>query len=284
MYPPKIGYVVPDNVKEAIEFLESHDDAKPLAGGHSLIPMLKLRIIRPSYLVEIRRLPELNYIKSEGNIVKIGATTTYYDIIKANIPLLSETVSKVGDPQVRNMGTLGGAISHLDPAADSPAALIALDAKIRIRSSKGERVENFANFAKDMFTPDLNQGELVTEIEVPLLKDYKYSYQKLERRAGDFAIVGVAVALKVNGDVIEDARIGLTAVNKTAVRATEAEKILLSSKISEKIIEEAANKAVEYANPTSDIRGSEEYKKKMVKVMTKRAILTALNLLPVVSR
>ncbi|ACP34408.1 glyceraldehyde dehydrogenase subunit beta [Saccharolobus islandicus] len=277
MYPPKFSYVIPDNVKEALEFLESHDDAKPLAGGHSLIPMLKLRIFRPSYLVEIRRLPELKYIKTEGNVVKIGPVVTHYDIMKANIPLLSETASKIADPQVRNMGTIGGSISHLDPSADYPAALIAMDAKVRIKSTKGERVESFSSFAKDMFTPDLNPGELVAEIEVPLLKDYKFSYQKLERRAGDFAIVGVAVALKVNGDVIQDARIGLTAVNKTAVRASEAEKILLSGKISEKLIEEAATKAMDYANPTSDIRGSAEYKKKMVKVMTKRAILAALN-------
>ncbi|ADX84318.1 glyceraldehyde dehydrogenase subunit beta [Saccharolobus islandicus] len=277
MYPPKFSYVIPDNVKEALEFLESHDDAKPLAGGHSLIPMLKLRIFRPSYLVEIRRLSELKYIKTEGNVVKIGPVVTHYDIMKANIPLLSETASKIADPQVRNMGTIGGSISHLDPSADYPAALIAMDAKVRIKRTKGERVESFSSFAKDMFTPDLNPGELVAEIEVPLLKDYKVSYQKLERRAGDFAIVGVAVALKVNGDVIQDARIGLTAVNKTAVRASEAEKILLSGKISEKLIEEAATKAMDYANPTSDIRGSAEYKKKMVKVMTKRAILAALN-------
>ncbi|QGA53572.1 xanthine dehydrogenase family protein subunit M [Sulfolobus sp. E5-1-F] len=277
MYPPKFSYVIPDNVKEALEFLESHDDAKPLAGGHSLIPMLKLRIFRPSYLVEIRRLPELKYIKMEGNVVKLGPVVTHYEIMKANIPLLSETASKIADPQVRNMGTIGGSISHLDPSADYPAALIAMDAKVKIKSTKGERVESFSSFAKDMFTPDLNPGELVTEIEVPLLKDYKFSYQKLERRAGDFAIVGVAVALKVNGDVIQDARIGLTAVNRTAVRASEAEKILLSGKISEKLIEEAATKAMDYANPTSDIRGSAEYKKKMVKVMTKRAILAALN-------
>jgi len=277
VYPPKIGYVIPDNVKEAIEFLETHENSRPLAGGHSLIPMLKLRILRPSYLVEIRRLPELYYIKNEGNTIRIGATITHYDIMKANIPLLSETASKIADPQVRNMGTIGGSISHLDPTADYLAALIALDAKVKIANSKGGREEKFSSFAKDMYTPDLNQGELVTEIEIPNLKEYKYSYQKLERRAGDFAIVGVAVLLKVNGDIIEDARIGLTAVNNVPVRAIESEKILMSSKISEKLIEEASNEAVKYANPTSDIRGSAEYKKKMVKVMTKRAILSALN-------
>ncbi|MDT7875739.1 MAG: glyceraldehyde dehydrogenase subunit beta [Sulfolobaceae archaeon] len=276
MYPPKIGYVIPDTLEEAMEFLENHEDARPLAGGHSLIPALKLRIIRPSYLVEIRRFKELNYVKKEGNTYKIGALTTHYDIIKANIPLLSETATTIGDPQVRNMGTIGGSISHLDPAADYPAALIAMDAKVVIKSRKSERIEDFKNFAKDMFTPDLNVGELVTEIKLPDFSNYKFSYQKLERRAGDFAIVGVAVLLKLNGDVVEDIRIGLTAVNNVAVRAKGAEEELLGKRLSDELIERASTRSMESANPTSDLRGSAEYKKKMVKVMTKRAILNAL--------
>jgi carbon-monoxide dehydrogenase medium subunit len=276
VYPPKIGYVIPDTLEEAMEFLENHEDARPLAGGHSLIPALKLRIIRPSYLVEIRRFKELNYVKKEGNTYKIGALTTHYDIIKANIPLLSETATTIGDPQVRNMGTIGGSISHLDPAADYPAALIAMDAKVVIKSRKSERIEDFKNFAKDMFTPDLNVGELVTEIKLPDFSNYKFSYQKLERRAGDFAIVGVAVLLKLNGDVVEDVRIGLTAVNNVAVRAKGAEEELLGKRLSDELIERASTRSMESANPTSDLRGSAEYKKKMVKVMTKRAILNAL--------
>jgi carbon-monoxide dehydrogenase medium subunit len=276
VYPPKIGYVIPDTLEEAMEFLENHEDARPLAGGHSLIPALKLRIIRPSYLVEIRRFKELNYVKKEGNTYKIGALTTHYDIIKANIPLLSETATTIGDPQVRNMGTIGGSISHLDPAADYPAALIAMDAKVVIKSRKSERIEDFKNFAKDMFTPDLNVGELVTEIKLPDFSNYKFSYQKLERRAGDFAIVGVAVLLKLNGDVVEDVRIGLTAVNNVAVRAKGAEEELLGKRLSDELIEKASTRSMESANPTSDLRGSAEYKKKMVKVMTKRAILNAL--------
>ena len=275
VYPPKFGYVIPENLNEALEFLEQHEDAKPLAGGHSLIPMLKLRIIRPSYLVEIRRLP-LNYIKKEGNMYKIGALSTHYEISKAQIPLLSETASRIGDPQVRNMGTIGGSISHLDPAADYPAALIAMDAKVKITSRKGERIVDFASFAKDMFTPDINVGELVTEIQVPTFEGYKFSYQKLERRAGDFAIVGVAVLLKLSGDVVDDIRIGLTAVNRVAVRAKGAEEELLGKRINDEVIEKAATRAMESANPTSDLRGSAEYKKKMVKVLTKKAILTAL--------
>jgi carbon-monoxide dehydrogenase medium subunit len=276
VYPPKIGYVIPDTLEEAMEFLENHEDARPLAGGHSLIPALKLRIIRPSYLVEIRRFKELNYVKKEGNTYKIGALTTHYDIIKANIPLLSETATTIGDPQVRNMGTIGGSISHLDPAADYPAALIAMDAKVVIKSRKSERIEDFKNFAKDMFTPDLNVGELVTEIKLPDFSNYKFSYQKLERRAGDYAIVGVAVLLKLNGDVVEDVRIGLTAVNNVAVRAKGAEEELLGKRLSDELIEKASTRSMESANPTSDLRGSAEYKKKMVKVMTKRAILNAL--------
>ncbi|QIW23426.1 xanthine dehydrogenase family protein subunit M [Sulfolobus sp. S-194] len=276
MYPPKFGYVIPDNLNEALEFLEEHQDARPLAGGHSLIPMLKLRLIRPSYIVEIRRLYNLSYIIKDGNLYKIGALTTHYNISKSSIPLLSETASNIGDPQVRNMGTIGGSISHLDPSADYPAALIAMDAKVKITSRKGERLVDFKSFAKDMFTPDLNPGELVTEIQVPTFEGYKFSYQKLERRAGDFAIVGVALLIKLSGDVVEDVRIGLTAVNNVAVRAKGAEEELLGKKLNEEIIEKASTRAMESANPTSDLRGSAEYKKKMVKVLTKRAILTAL--------
>lgn len=276
MYPPKIGYVIPDNLEETIEFLEKHDGAKVLAGGHSLIPMLKLRIVKPSYLVEIRRLNSLHYITKTGSEIRIGPLSTHYEIFKANIPLLSEAASKIGDPQVRNMGTIGGSISQLDPSADYPAALIALDAKIKIKNTKGERVEPFKDFAKDMFTPDLNQGEVVTEVIIPNFSDYKYSYQKLERKAGDFAIVGVAVLLKTEGETIKDARIGLTGVNNVAVRATEAENMLKDSKVSNEMIEKVANEVVKYANPVEDIRGSVEYKKKATKVMTRRAILEAL--------
>ncbi|MCY0859085.1 MAG: glyceraldehyde dehydrogenase subunit beta [Sulfolobaceae archaeon] len=276
MYPPKFGYVIPDNIKEALEFLESHEDAKVLAGGHSLIPMLKLRLLRPSYLVEIRRLSDLSYIKLDGDTYKIGALTTHYDISKAKIPLLSETASKIGDPQVRNMGTIGGSISHADPAADYPAALIALDAQVKIISTKGERVVPISSFIKDIFTTDLNPGEIVSEIQFKNLKDYKFSYQKLERRAGDFAIVGVAVALKMSGDVIDDIRIGLTAVGNGPIRPTKAEEAIKGKRPTDDVLDQVGEIAMSYANPKADIRGSAEYKKKMVKVLTKRAILTAI--------
>jgi carbon-monoxide dehydrogenase medium subunit len=277
MYPPKFGYVIPENLREAVEFLESHSDARPLAGGHSLIPMLKLRLIRPSYLVEIKRLKELYYINQEGDKFRIGALATHYDISKANIPLLSETATHIADPQIRNMGTIGGSISHADPSADYPASLLVLEAKVRIKGTKTERTVEFKDFFKDMFTPDLNPGELVTEVIIPYPKNYKFSYKKLERRAGDFAIVGVAVLLKTTGEIIDDIKIGLTAVNRVPVRAFKAEEELRGKRFSLELVEKASSLAVNYADPKPDIRGSVEYKKAMVKVMTRRAILEAMN-------
>jgi len=272
VYPPKFGYVIPESVKEAIEFLESHDDARPLAGGHSLIPMLKLRIIRPSYLVELKTLQELKGLRKEGENYVIGALATHYEVKNAKIPLLSQTASVIADPQVRNMGTIGGSISNADPLSDYPAPLIAMDAKVIITSSKGERQVEFSQFQKDMFTTDLSQGELVKAIVVPLLQGYRTVYEKLERKAGDYAIVGVAVALKEEEGVIKDVRIGLTAVNNKAMRAKASEEILINNSLSEDLISKAATAAIDYADPTSDIRGSAEYKKKMVKVMTEKAL------------
>ncbi|BDC18146.1 glyceraldehyde dehydrogenase subunit beta [Acidianus sp. HS-5] len=275
MYPPKTGYVIPDSLSEVIEFLKAHDDAKILAGGHSLIPMMKLRIVRPSYLVDITKLKELHYLDKKEEY-KIGATVTHYEVSKAQIPLLSEVASKIGDPQVRNMGTIGGSISQLDPSADYPAALLVLNAKVKIKGPSGERTEEFSLFDKDMFTPDLSQGEVVTEVSIPDVSSYKYSYQKLERKAGDFAIVGVAVLIKTNGDEVEDFRIGVTGVNNKAYRSQVAEEMIKGRKINDEIIDKIAQEVADESNPTSDIRGSAEYKRKATKVMTKRAILDAL--------
>ena len=276
MYPPKFGYVIPENLNEALEFLEEHPDAKPLAGGQSLIRQLKLRQIRPSYLVEIRRLP-LDYIRKEGNIYKIGALTTHYTLSKSQIPLLNETASKTADPQVRNMGTIGGVVALMHPATDNFAALIAMDAKVKITSRKQERIVDFSSFQKGRFKADLSPGELVTEIQIPTFEGYKFSYQKLAKRIIDHPIVGVGVLVKLSGDTIEDIRIGITGASDVpAVRAKGAEEELLGKRINDEIIEKAANRAMESVNPASDLVASAEYRKKMVKVLTKKAILNAL--------
>ena len=279
MYPPKVGYVVPDNLSEAISFLSEHDDAKPLAGGHSLIPMLKLRLIRPSYLVEIRRLAELNYVRKDGDYFRIGAVTTHYDVYKSNIPLLSDTAKRIGDPQVRNMGTIGGSVSHADPSADYQAALTALDAEVVITGKSGSRKVKFVDFVKDAYTPDLSQGELVTEIVVKDFRGYSWDYEKLERKAGDFAIVGIAVLAKKEGNVVKDLRVGLTAVSNKGVRALDVEKVLLDREPNEELINRAANEVLKVANPITDIRGTSEYKKKVAVVLTRRALKKALGVM-----
>jgi carbon-monoxide dehydrogenase medium subunit len=192
-------------------------------------------------------------------------------------PIFPEAASQIADPQVRNMGTIGGSLAHSDPAADWPAVLVALKAKVKIASRSGERTVSIDDFQKGMFTTDLKRGEMVKEIEIPLVQGSKSSYIKLERRAGDFAIVGVAVFLKLDSSsVVEDAGIGLTAVGPKAIRPKEAEETLKGKKLTQEVIEEAAEKAMKASNPTSDIRGSAEYKRAMVKVLTKRAIKRAL--------
>ncbi|MCG2888151.1 MAG: xanthine dehydrogenase family protein subunit M [Sulfolobales archaeon] len=276
MYPPKFGYVIPDTIDEAVSFLKEHEDAKPLAGGHSLIPMLKLRIIRPSYLVEIRRLRELQYVRKEGGYYRIGAVTTHYDVVKAGIPLLSDTAARIADPQVRNVGTIGGSVAHSDPAADYQAALIVMDSSVVVYGPKGSRTVNFADFVKDVFTPDLKQGELITEIRVRDFSGYRWAYKKLERKAGDFAIVGVAVLAKKDGDKVTDLRIGLTAVSNKGFRAVEAEKVLIDRTPTEDLIERAAETVMKSIEPPSDLRASSEYRKRAAKVLTRRALTELL--------
>jgi carbon-monoxide dehydrogenase medium subunit len=282
MYPPPFGYIRVSTPEEAMKELEENEDARILAGGHSLIPMLKLRLIRPSYLIDINRITSLSYVNIERNSIKIGALTRHHQLeVNSELgkiyPIFPEAASQIADPQVRNMGTIGGSLAHSDPAADWPAVLVALKAKVKIASRSGERTVSIDDFQKGMFTTDLKRGEMVKEIEIPLVQGSKSSYIKLERRAGDFAIVGVAVFLKLDSSsVVEDAGIGLTAVGPKAIRPKEAEETLKGKKLTQEVIEEAAEKAMKASNPTSDIRGSAEYKRAMVKVLTKRAIKRAL--------
>ena len=284
MYPPKFQLHTPRNLDEALELLAKYgEEAKILAGGHSLIPMMKLRIAAPAHIIYIGKLTELNYIKEETGTIHIGALTTHSQIeesqlLKTRNPLMSETASKIGDLQVRNMGTIGGSLSHADPAADYPAAVLALEAELVARSIDGERVIKAENFFKDAFTTELKPNELLTEIRVPALQGaYGTAYEKLVFRATDFAIVGVAALVKLNQNgEAEKVRVALTGVGNTAVRAYSVEKQLEGTKITEETIAEASKKASENLNPPSDIRASSEYRKAMAEVLTKRALTRAL--------
>ncbi|MGC9105577.1 MAG: glyceraldehyde dehydrogenase subunit beta [Thermoprotei archaeon] len=274
-FPPEFGYYRPSSLQDALRFLELYE-AKPLAGGQSLIPMLKFRLIRPKYLVDLNPLKEMDYVVREEDKVKVGAMTRHYELVKSglvrnDLPLLQRAASKVGDMQVRNMGTIGGSISHADPAANYPPVLLAYDAEIKIASSKGERVVKARDFFKGPYTTDLKEGELVVEVSFPVLKGYKYEYEKVVRRAGDFALAGMAVLAKVS-DKVEDLRVAYTGVHDMAYRPYELEKDLLDKRPSADAIQRFAEAVSKEVNPPSDNRGSSEYRRKVVRVMTVKVL------------
>ena len=274
MYPPEFGYFKPSSVDEALDFLDK-EDARPIAGGQSLIPMLKLRVISLNYVVDLNPLTSLSYIKDEGNEVRIGALTRHAEIvsnISSKVPLLYDAARQVGDVQVRNLGTIGGSISNADPAADYPSVLLALDAKVVISSKSGERIVSAKDFFKGPFTTDLKKGEIVKEIVFPRLEGYKTAYIKVVRRAGDFALASLAMAIKVSNGNVEDVRLAYSGVSDSPYRAYEAEKILIGNRLTDETIQEAAEKAAGGANPPTDVRGSSWYRKEVMKVITVKGL------------
>lgn len=230
MIPQTFAYTAPKSLDEALGLLAK--GAKPLAGGMSLIPMMKLRLAAPDRLVDLRRLKDLNYIREESGAIHIGATTTHQDIassplLRGKSPLLAETASHIGDPQVRNMGTIGGSVAHADPSADYPAALQALEARFVLRGIKGDRIVSASDFFVDTFTTALEPGEIVREVIVPIDDSgVGGSYQKLVQPASGFAIVGIAVRIRKSNEKISMARIGVTGLASSSYRATASEKAL----------------------------------------------------------
>jgi carbon-monoxide dehydrogenase medium subunit len=284
MYPPRFSLIVPSTVEEALDALSRYgEEAKVLAGGHSLIPLMKLRLASPKYLIYIGKIQGLSYIREEAGKIRIGCMTTHAmiessDLLRKKNLLLSETASKIGDLQVRNMGTIGGSLAHADPAADYPAAITALEGEIVARSVKGERVIKAQEFFKGPFSTALRSDELLVEVRVPSMEGYfGAAYEKLVFRATDYAIVGVAAVLELDrGGAIQRARVALTGVGSTPVRAKSVEEELIGKQASKDLIVKVSTRASEGLNPPSDIRASSEYRKAMAAVMTKRALLRAL--------
>jgi carbon-monoxide dehydrogenase medium subunit len=279
-------YFCPNTESEALALLRDYKgEAKILAGGMSLIPLMKLRLVSPNYIIDINRIESLSYIKQDGEKIRIGALTRHHDLerselIKKILPILSETAFWVGDPQVRNMGTIGGSLSHADPAGDLGSCIIVLRGELVIKSEKGERTVSIDNFFVDTFTTVLQSDEMLKEIFINIPKDRSGgAYLKLERRAGDFAIAAVATQISIDPKgICSYAGIGLTAVGSTNLRVKKAEEFLLGKELNDKVIEEAAEIAASEAKPTDDpLRGSAEYKRAMVKVLTKRALKISLN-------
>ena len=283
MIPAPFEYAAPKTLEEALRLLERHgDEAKILAGGHSLLPLMKLRLARPRYIIDIGGLRGMSYIREENRHIAIGALTTHAeiessDLLRARCPLLVETAAVIGDVQVRNRGTLGGNLAHADPAADFPAALLALDVEIVAASTAGARTIPVNDFFFDMLTTALRPGEILSHVRVTWLAPYTgTAYEKLHQPASRFAIVGVAARLTLGKDgKIEDAGVGITGLGPKAFRAEAVEEVLRGKRASDKIFTDAARYAAQGIEPLSDLHASADYRREMVSVYTRRALRRA---------
>lgn len=284
MIPESFEYFAPQTLADAFALLQQHgEDAKILAGGHSLIPMMKLRFAAPTHLIDINNIPNLSYIKEESGYLKIGAMTKEVmleesDVIKSKYPIFTDASKLIADPQVRNFGTIGGNIAHGDAANDHPAVMLALRAETVIAGTGGERVVPIDEFFFGFYTTAVQQGEILTEIRIPELTGKSGSaYHKLERKVGDYATVGVAAVISLHEDgSCKSAGIGLTNVNPTPLRASRTEEALVGTALTNDDIEKAALFASEDCSPNDDLRGSEAFKRDMVRVITKRIIKKAI--------
>jgi len=284
MIPPSFDYHLPNSVNDAISMLKKYgSEAKILSGGMSLIPLMKLRLAEPAHLIDINRISGLDYIKESDGFLRIGALAREVDLEKSELvrtkyPLLLDTTLVIADPLVRNRATIGGNLAHGDPANDHPATMLALEAEIVVVGSQGERKIPVTSFFTDLFTTALSSGEILTEIRIPIPPPGSGgAYFKLERKVGDFATAGVAAQLTVGkDDVCERAGIGLTNVGLTPVKARRAEEALRGKKIDGESIKRVAQLAAQESEPTADLRGSQEYKRDLVRVLAIRALDRAL--------
>jgi len=284
MIAENFNYTAPGSLQEAYKLLhELGDDAKILAGGHSLIPMMKLRFAAPTHLVDINNIPGLSYIKEEGGFLKIGAMTREVDleesdIITSKYHVFTDASKLIADPQVRNFGTLGGNIAHGDAANDHPAVMLALKAEVEISGQEGKRYVPISDFFYGFYTTAVQHGEILTELRIPVPQNkFGSAYHKEERKVGDYATAGVAVVVEIDSDgVCTQAGIGLTNVNALPMKAERSEAALVGSKLTEADIAAAAKMAAEDCQPSSDLRGDEDYKRHLVKVITKRMLNKAI--------
>jgi len=284
MIPAPFDYHAPASLAEAIGLLQQHgDDAKVLSGGQSLLPLLKLRLASTGHLVDIGRIPGLEYIKEEGGYLKIGGRTRESalersDLIRKKYPILYDTTMVIADPIVRNRATVGGNLAHADPANDHPATMIALGAEVVVTGAKGERTIPIDRFFTGLFSTALAPGEILTEIRVPVAPPRSGgAYVKLERKVGDYATAAAAAQVTLNAaGAIERAGIALTSAGPTPVKAVDAERFLKGKVPDRQTIAEAARLAGQAASPSADRRGSIEYKREMARVLTARALTTAV--------
>ena len=279
MYPAKFEYFAPTSLDEALDILARYDEgeAKVLAGGMSLIPVMKLRFAAPQALVDINRIGGLDTLAEEGGRLRIGAlvrhkTCERSDLLQGRYGALGDAAPMISDPIVRNLGTVAGSLAHADPQGDWGSVMLAVRAEVVARSADGERTIPIDELFQGPFTTSLKANEIVTEVRVPAPGRAGGTYLKLERKVGDFATVGVAVHVAMSNGTVEQAGIALTGVGPTNIRAREAEEALTAQALDEEAIEEAARLAASAAQPRTDVRGTEEYKRNVVRVFTARAL------------
>ena len=284
MIPAKFDYVAPSTVEEALQALSQSDDAKVIAGGQSLLPVLRMRLNAPELVVDIGRIESLRGVRDHGDAIVIGATTTHADVqndplVREHALLITKAVTEVADPQIRHRGTFGGALAHADPAGDLGAPALALEAEFVIAGSGGTRTVPADEFFVDLFTTAIGEAELLTEVRIPKRTGWGAHYEKFVRVAHQWPIVGIGAAVKVAstdaGATISEARVGLTNMGSTPLRARSVEQALVGHAASDEAVRAAVASVAEGTNPPSDLNGDADYRKHLATVLTRRAVLAA---------
>jgi carbon-monoxide dehydrogenase medium subunit len=278
--PAKFDYLAPTSVQDALAALAGSDDAKVIAGGQSLLPVLRMRLNAPDLIVDIGEIDTLKSVVDEGDSVLIGAMVPYYRIladplVQGGLKLLHQAITEVADPQIRHRGTLGGALVHADPAGDCGAPILALDAELVIAGQGGERTVPAAEFFQDLFETSVGEDELLTHIRIPKYDGWGTHYEKFVRVAHQWPIVAVAAAVKSEGGTISEARIGLVNMGSTPLRATATEQALVGQPATADGVREACEHAADGTNPPSDLNGDADYRRHLAKVLVRRAVLAA---------
>jgi aerobic carbon-monoxide dehydrogenase medium subunit len=279
MIPAQFEYEVAESLDHAVELLGRDEDAKLLAGGHSLVPLMKLRFARPSLLVDIGRVGDAAYVRDAGDRLAIGALTTHADLVsdpllQEHCPLVPQAAAEIGDPQVRHRGTIGGSLAHGDPASDLPAVVLALDAELVVRGPGGERVVPAAEFFTGALQTALGHQDVLAEVRVPKLGPAGWSYVKYRRRAQDWATVAAAVIVRRSNGTVDEASVALVSMDATPVRAKATEDVLRGSSVD--AIPDAAERADDGTDPPSDTNGSADYRRHLARVLVRRALEEAV--------
>ena len=281
MIPAQFDYLAPTTLDEALGALAEHgDDAKIIAGGQSLLPVLRMRLNAPEVVVDLGRIESLRGVRDDGDAIVIGAMTTHTDVfenalVRENALVVTRAIEQVADPQVRHRGTFGGALAHADPAGDLGATTLALDAQFMVAGPSGERTVEAADFFVDLFTTAIQDGEILKEVRVPKRPGWGAHYEKFVRVAHQWPIVAVAAAVKVDDGTISEARVGLTNMGSTPLRARSVEQALVGQPATDEAVRAAAASAGEGTNPPSDLNGDADYRRHLATVLTRRAVLAA---------